>query len=484
MQSGSATVNSENGEIIALGMGKNQVGDNVVNYATDYYRQPGSTSKPVLDYAPAIEYLDWSTAHVLDDSEKVKYTDGPEISNANGQYKGKMTIAEGAQTSRNTIALSTFQNVVKEVGINKIYEFGISLGFRDLIELNESEFNEAYSIGGWNIGTTPLELAGAYATFSNKGIYNEPHTIRKISIDGNSPLAKEYGTEFIPKYDTHTVMGEDTAYIITDMLDLDEPDAYYFAGTYDVEGTDEISGKTGTSDWGNFGVEYGIPNQANRDNWIVTYTPDVVTAVWQGYPSEAEKQGEYLYTDLEYYKLINQDIMDAIVASSSEDYSNRNFTMPPNVESVKIKKNSWPPIKSNSGQEYMFIKGSEDYKKISTETPKRTNAQEDKVDDSGELLPPNNVSIVFNEQSGEIEVKWDEVAGADSYVLSVNNYNLKTKDPGSSINLQEFVDGAGCSSPYKFDLVAVKEENNKNIVSKTTSETISIDFSQSSYCKV
>ena len=39
------------------------------NMATDLKRQVGSTMKPIFDYGPAIENLQWSTYHQLNDSE-------------------------------------------------------------------------------------------------------------------------------------------------------------------------------------------------------------------------------------------------------------------------------------------------------------------------------------------------------------------------------------------------------------------------------
>ena len=43
--------------------------------ATDLKRQVGSTMKPIFDYGPAIENLQWSTYHQLNDSEYT-YSDG------------------------------------------------------------------------------------------------------------------------------------------------------------------------------------------------------------------------------------------------------------------------------------------------------------------------------------------------------------------------------------------------------------------------
>ena len=46
-----------------LGGGRNTTVKRGWNYATDAKRSPGSTIKPILDYGPAVEYLNWSTYH-------------------------------------------------------------------------------------------------------------------------------------------------------------------------------------------------------------------------------------------------------------------------------------------------------------------------------------------------------------------------------------------------------------------------------------
>ena len=56
-QAGVALLDTKTGEIRAIGGGRNQKVKRGFNYAIDTKRQPGSTIKPVLDYGPAIEYL-------------------------------------------------------------------------------------------------------------------------------------------------------------------------------------------------------------------------------------------------------------------------------------------------------------------------------------------------------------------------------------------------------------------------------------------
>ena len=89
--------------------------------------------------------------------------------------KGILTAREALAASRNIPALYTFQQV-KQADIK---EFVTNLGITPEYESNI--INESHSIGGFN-GTTPLELAVAYATFARGGTYIEPHSFTKIEL--------------------------------------------------------------------------------------------------------------------------------------------------------------------------------------------------------------------------------------------------------------------------------------------------------------
>ena len=80
------------------------------NYAQDMTtRSPGSVIKPLLDYGPAIEFLDWSTAQTTVD-EKMTYTGTDQvIRNWDVRYVGSMTMREALYRSRNVPAVKTLQ---------------------------------------------------------------------------------------------------------------------------------------------------------------------------------------------------------------------------------------------------------------------------------------------------------------------------------------------------------------------------------------
>ena len=81
-------MDTQSGEVRAIGAGRKENKSTFKghNMATDLKRQVGSTMKPIFDYGPAIENLQWSTYHQLNDSEYT-YSDGTKIKNAQGVLK-------------------------------------------------------------------------------------------------------------------------------------------------------------------------------------------------------------------------------------------------------------------------------------------------------------------------------------------------------------------------------------------------------------
>ncbi|WLR43702.1 transglycosylase domain-containing protein [Bacillus carboniphilus] len=201
LQAGITLLDTKTGEILAIGGGRNiPVGG--LNYATDTYRQPGSTMKPIVDYGPAIEYLKWPTYHPLTD-EKITYSNGDSISNYDNSYIGNKSIRYHLKKSRNIPALKTYQQVVKEVEFEGVNEFTSSIG----VPLQKEV--EANAIGGGD-ELSVMQLAGAYAAFGNEGIYNKPHTVRSVEFpDGQTVELQPEGTKAMSDY---------TAFMITDML--------------------------------------------------------------------------------------------------------------------------------------------------------------------------------------------------------------------------------------------------------------------------
>ncbi len=376
LQAGSATIDSQNGEVLAIGGGRKQDSPTQKNYGALYQRQPGSTSKPIVDYGPAIEYLNWSTSHQLVD-QPVNYTGGPAVENAYRTYYGPMSIQQGLSISSNTIALQTFQQTRDAVGLDPIISFVEGLGITDV---DPKTFNEAYSIGGWDHGTTPLELSGAYAAFANGGTYNKPHTIRRIEISKASPYYEDFGESYEYEYESHKAMLDSTAYMVSMMLNPKL--SYSISKELYVDGLGEQSVKTGTSNWAE--NSYGIPEGGPRDKWVAGYNADVTTVIWTGYDGEAEEKGYYFndYGLWSYDLYVN--IMKIIVNDPSEYLHDNKFEKPDDVYSRVIGADTYY-YKSDSPEFNDVIKAEQEEKeRLEEERKAEREAEEKRAEEEAE----------------------------------------------------------------------------------------------------
>ncbi|MCU5460059.1 MULTISPECIES: PBP1A family penicillin-binding protein [Bacillus cereus group] len=264
-------MDTQSGEVRAIGAGRKESRSTFKghNMATDLKRQVGSTMKPIFDYGPAIENLQWSTYHQLNDSEYT-YSNGKKIRNATNSYKGDVSLREALKKSLNIPALKTAQ----AVGLPKSQAFAEGLG----MTFKDGKTYESTAIGSND--SSPLQLAGAYAAFGNNGNYNKPHFVKEVIFpDGKKK-------SFKPK--EQRVMQDYTAYMVTDVLrDVVKPGSGGTGPTANVSGVD-VAGKTGTQNFDEDVIKkYGIPADANRDSWFAGYTPQYTMAVWTGYEKDS-----------------------------------------------------------------------------------------------------------------------------------------------------------------------------------------------------
>ena len=167
----------------------------IISHATAQYKQPGSSVKPFLDYAPTFDYLGWATDHVLVD-KAITYGNWT-YKNANGQYYGRMNLQTALARSLNTPAIQALQAMIDKQGIDWYIDYMKKLGFNSDVA---SSFDISYAIGGNNFTCTPEQLMAAHATIMNGGYYITPHTITKISFRSGSQTPIE------PTYEKTSVM--------------------------------------------------------------------------------------------------------------------------------------------------------------------------------------------------------------------------------------------------------------------------------------
>ena len=111
----SVCIKNSTGEVVGILGGRNYAngGQLLLNHATEQYKQPGSTIKPILDYALAFENLGWATDHVLTDRPMyLDATDKILVYNDSGTYVGDVTLKQALGNSINTCAIQTLQQVL------------------------------------------------------------------------------------------------------------------------------------------------------------------------------------------------------------------------------------------------------------------------------------------------------------------------------------------------------------------------------------
>ncbi|MDP4083845.1 MAG: PBP1A family penicillin-binding protein [Bacillota bacterium] len=372
-QAGVALLDTKTGEIRAIGGGRNQQVSRGFNYAIDTQRQPGSTIKPVLDYGPAIEYLNWGTYQMIDD-KPVKYSTGKTFGNWDNKYMGPMTIRTALQLSRNTPAVQTLQ----QVGLERAKGFAVNLG------IPLKDIYESYAIGGFTHGVSPLEMAGAYSAFGNKGLYNQPHAVRKIVLRD--------GTEIKTAPETKVAMKESTAFMITDMLKsvLHPPGTGVKANIPWLP----VAGKTGTTNYTDQEIrDWNIDSsKAVPDAWFTGYTTNYTTSVWTGYssrqtpiePGDNQKIAQYIFKSLMEYM--------------SKDISTPDFTVPSSVQAVKIEKGTMPPKLAGA-----FTPPNE----VLTEYAVKGHALTDVSVKYNKLDPPSSPSATYDQANNQIVLSWN-----------------------------------------------------------------------------
>lgn len=316
VQAGSAVIDVNTGEVVAIGAGRNRDGERTWNYATQARRHPGSTAKPLFDYGPGFEYSNYSTYTLFND-EPWTYTNGPSVNNWDGNFEGLMTLRTALSVSRNIPALKAFQQNNK----SNIKDFVTKLGIKP-----EEPLHEAHSIGGFT-GATPLEMAAAYAAFANGGYYIEPHTVNKVEYRSTGEV-KEL------KYTKERVMEASTAYLINNVLKY-AVDTYHDGGAYVAGKT--VAAKTGTSSFDDATIQkYGLKGDPVNDLWTVAYTPQYSYSLWYGYK---ELSSEYYNTNStggSYKNSLMRAITKCIPMTSEE------FAMPDTVVQSQVEFGTWP----------------------------------------------------------------------------------------------------------------------------------------------
>ena len=236
-----------------------------LNRATDTVRQPGSTFKTLAAFAPALDRYNYTSSTVFDDSPFLYTSTGRPVNNWWGDYYvGLSSMKLALARSMNVIAVKCLTEITPEVAYNYLIDFG----FTSLVEeqknadgTTSSDINQPLALGGITNGVSNIELCNAYATIANGGVYTELSYYTKV-LDSKGHVILDKTPN------THRVLKETTAFLLTDMLHgvVVSPGTGTAAN---VEGQ-YIAGKTGTT-------------TNDYDIWFAGFSPYLTATIWSGY---------------------------------------------------------------------------------------------------------------------------------------------------------------------------------------------------------
>ena len=343
MEVGIISEDNHTGEIVGICGGRNYSagGSMLLNHATANYQQPGSSVKPFLDYALAFEYCGWATSHVITD--KPVANGNWVYKNASGKYNGQVTLEYALGHSLNTTAIQALREVIDTIGEDKVKEYLASLGFRTSVV---NQFDISYAIGGNAFACSPKELMAAHAIMMNGGNYIKPHTVRKIVF--RSGLQEPLEPVYVPVQ----VLSEQAAYLTSYMMNRNINGGYAYYGV--LKRSYPTYAKTGTSDWGEAGLQYGIPKGARKDKWMVAETSKYTTAVWVGFDKAVKGKTTYFTTAMSNANIpgkINSVMIDVL----NKQDKPKGIEKPNGISEISHILATWPYAKPISGMSSQYI---------------------------------------------------------------------------------------------------------------------------------
>ncbi len=245
LRTAAVSVDPRTGDVLSYFGGDNGAG---LDYA-QVQKQAGSTFKPFVMLA-ALEHDPPIGISTQFDGQQVP---GKTVRNVEGADCSSCSLKQAMTLSNNVVFTALGNEVGPQAVANAAHQAGIGA------KLDNP--NSGIALG--NVEVTPLEMAGAYATFANDGVYQKPHLVQKVTTASGEVLYDHAAPQGEPRIDAKVARN------VTEAMS-DVP-------TYDgasLSGGRPAVGKTGT-------VQSHVENQ-NNDAWMVGYTPSLVASVWVG----------------------------------------------------------------------------------------------------------------------------------------------------------------------------------------------------------
>ncbi|HET6970705.1 MAG TPA: penicillin-binding protein 1A [Phenylobacterium sp.] len=240
------------------------------NRATQAYRQPGSSFKPIV-YAAALEAGYTPASVVVDGPITLKGYGGQDWSpeNYHHDYLGPLYLRRGIELSRNTMTV----RLAQAIGMKRIIDLAQTLG-----ESRKMDPVLAMALGAGE--TTTYRMAGAYSTFVNGGRLVTPHLIEMVE-DRNGKVIYRADKRECDHCDAGFSGAESPRIPVTGAQVMDPITAYQITsflqgvvqrgtGTQALAVGKPVGGKTGTTN------EF-------RSAWFMGVAPHLVVGIYVGF---------------------------------------------------------------------------------------------------------------------------------------------------------------------------------------------------------
>lgn len=256
LQAGATCIDNETNKVVAIIGGRSQDEVSYLNRGYQSYRQPGSSIKPLVVYAPAIEMGYNANSQIVDmNIDTWKSTDAVSGS--------PIIFREAVERSKNGAAWG----LMLEITPKKALSYLQNMKYAKIVP---DDYYPSAALGGFTYGVTTVEMASGYSTLVNEGIYTEPTCIVSIIDKDGNEIYKESGNNQVYTKDASLQMIDILKGVITRGT----------AKSMGWSGDIEAAGKTGTTN-------------DNKDGWFCGVTPYYSLAVWVGYDSPKELTGLY-----------------------------------------------------------------------------------------------------------------------------------------------------------------------------------------------
>ncbi|MDO4500046.1 MAG: transglycosylase domain-containing protein [Erysipelotrichaceae bacterium] len=449
----SIAINNQTGEIVGILGGRNYAGGGslLLNHATDQKKQPGSSIKPILDYVLAFENLGWSTSHVLVDKPIVYPGTNYVISNSSGVYNGEVTLKTALGNSLNTPAIQTLQAVIDKKGSEYVVDYLNKMG----IDIALEDFDVQCGIGGNKLEISCLQLAGAQAALINGGNYIKPHTIRRIEfLNGKAPIT--------PTYAPVQTVSEEAAYQITTLLNSNVSGGFANLMQILIDNY-PVYAKTGTTDWGNSGVSYGIPVGAIKDAWMVGSSSEYTVATWIGYERAQKDKPSYIQLS-DYLGNIQGKTTNAILDMTVKAYGTpHKLTKPDGLVNITHILGTYPYAATIEGMDEKYVATGLIKKEYATlVNPKSASVES----------VPSDPTIAYDKATAKLTINWPKYPDEEKLKVAEENIDISLKRSDGSVVLpcegKRLFDYSWVYGPIRYK---AEIKVNGNVVNTVTSET-------------